>query len=309
MRSTGRPDSPYDFADLDFDRLWAGRGRTTAVERRVIAELLDRGDNRRVLEIGPGGGRISTLLLGRTMDYVGVDVTPRFLPRLKAHWPEQGIWIAGDLARLPIAAGSVTGAVVIRVYNFLVEPVGALRELNRVLASGGRVVLSYFPVPSVATVWDDLRNSVRTGGPGPEGRRPNRPASAQLPTRAGFRATVAAAGFEVEGEAAVGFEDFRAFRWLPEGVFVGISHSFARTPLPPHRFVLLRKPGTPPASLLPLDQVLVCPRCREPLGPPDGAVLSNGRCPRCDRRWDGTDGVLDLRPRPGDFDAAPDPGI
>ena len=51
-----------DFSLLDFEKLWKGREKVTAVEREVILSMIDLSPEMKVLEIGAGNGRITIIL-------------------------------------------------------------------------------------------------------------------------------------------------------------------------------------------------------------------------------------------------------
>ena len=297
----------FDFRGLDFDRLWEGRDKTTEVERRLVQELLHGRDVRRILEVGPGGGRIASTLLGMVPEYVGVDVTLEFLVRLNARWNRPATWVAADLAGLPLESQSFTGAVLVRVYNFLLDPAAALRELFRVLIPGGWLLVSYFSEPSVATLWSEWRQRLRGPNPlpsAPPAREPYRPAQ---PTRAEFRRTIEAAGFHWDREYSVGLEDLRPLRWLPADLFLAFARTFGATGALPHHFVLVRKPGGPASRIPPIASAVLCPACRSPVPGLGTGEFRGASCPACGRELPVVGGVHDLRPFPiarGEF--APD---
>lgn len=294
---SGRPTELPDFRSLDFERLWQGRERTTEVELGVIDELIAGEDVRRILEVGPGGGRVASLLRARAEEHLGIDVTLEFLLRLHARWPTGSDWLAADLVDLPFSSDAISGAVVVRVYNFLVDPVRALVELFRVLAPGGWAIVSYFSAPSAATLWDDVRGRWKgTSVPGTPWRTSFRHET-DLPSRARFRREAESVGFSWDREAGVGFEDFRPFRWMPTDLFLGFSHAFGATGLPPHHFVRLRKPGTRPGELPARDTLVLCPVCRGPLGMSLGNPTGARACPRCGSPIPVVEGIPDLRPR------------
>ena len=296
MSEVGHPVNPLDFRALDFDRLWNGREKTTEVERRVVQESLRDCDLRRILEVGPGGGRIATTLLATGEEFVGVDVTLEFLVRLRARWRQEGTWVAADTVRLPLESGSFSVAVLVRVYNFLTDPTASLRELFRVLVPGGRLVVSYFSEPSVASALDDLGRRLRGSSPSqtpPRSPEPYRPA---LPTRERFRATVEAVGFLWGREYSVGLEDLRLLRWLPTDLFLSLARTFGAAGALPHHFVLLRKPGEPPARLPPIESIVLCPECRSPVAGLGTGTFQGSSCPDCGRHLPVVEGVPDLRP-------------
>jgi len=286
----------FDFRGLDFDRLWKGRPKTTEVERRLVHESLQGRDVRRVLEVGPGGGRITSTLLETVPEFVGVDITLEFLIRLRARWQREATWVAADLARLPIGSRSFTGAVLVRVYNFLLEPAASLRELFRVLAPGGWLLVSYFPEPSVAALWSDLRQRLREPNAPRTRPRVPRPNPSAQPTRAQFREIIETVGFQWDREYSVGLEDLRPLRWLPTSLFLSCARTFGATGLLPHHFVLLRKPGKPPPRLPSIGSVVLCPGCRSPVAGLGAEEFPGSSCPGCGRELPSVEGVRDLRP-------------
>jgi len=296
MNAAAHPSARFDFRGLDFDRLWKGRPKTTEVERRLVQASLQGRDVRRVLEVGPGGGRITSTLIESVPEFVGVDVTLEFLIRLRARWRREATWVAADLARLPLESRSFTGAVLVRVYNFLIEPAASCRELFRVLVPGGWLLVSYFSEPSAATTWSDLHRRLREPTPsrtGPRVPSPNPPAQ---PTRTQFRRVVEGVGFQWDQEYSVGLEDLRPFRWLPAEFFLSCARAFGASGLLPHHFVLLRKPGRPPSALPSIGSVVICPECRSPLSSLGTEESRGSLCPGCGRELPSIEGVRDLRP-------------
>jgi SAM-dependent methyltransferase len=231
---------------MDFRSLWAGRERTTVLERDVVRRALDGCEGRRVLEVGPGGGRITPVLRGRFPEYVGVDLTTSFLRALVRAGPSGPRYVAGDVQRLPFRDGAFDAVSMVRVYNFLVRPLDALRELHRVLVPGGSLVMSYHHVPSLGTLRDDVVNSLKD--PRPPGFHPVTfpPRELLQPRRGRLRALLGRAGFRVGREFATGAEDFFWGRWVPIRSLAALSGLGGPFGVLPHRFVLA-KTATPDA--------------------------------------------------------------
>lgn len=307
----GRPPRVWDFREIDFDRLWKGREKTTRVEREIVRVSLDEVRRRRVLEVGPGGGRITPDLLAGFSEYVGVDVTLEFLERLSRRWPEGARWVAADLSSLPVRSGSFDAAVMVRVYNFLVDPVRALRELARVLVPGGVAVMSYFAVPSLATVWDEVQRSLHGRGPGRCAGLGWCGPDRALPTRDEFLRVVRDAGFEPIRSFGVGLEDFRPFRWVPDTALLGMGRAFGPTAWLPHHFAVLRAPGESGERFPAAVDLLQCPDCGIALHESPGVEGFPRACPSCARPILRVGGVMDLRPRvrPPDPESSVPPAV
>jgi SAM-dependent methyltransferase len=300
-RSPGVP----SFHTLDFQRLWSGRERVTEVESEILRTLLAEEPARRVLELGCGEGRLSLVAQERVGEYVAVDVTPQFLARVPVRDGVTARRIAANLYHLPFVDGAFSAAVLVRVYGFLEDPAAALAELRRVLAPGGRAIISYNPRPSVATVVDDLKVATH--------RRPGeamhsmtfaraavvrvRPSEfpAWSSTRRQFRDTVRVAGLEWRGELPSGLEEYRGFRTLPRRVFVRLAHAYRGVGGFPSQFAVVVRPRGPAKRFLPWSAIIACPACRAELSVPEGSATVVLSCGGCDRSWQITDGILDAR--------------
>jgi ubiquinone/menaquinone biosynthesis C-methylase UbiE len=291
-----------DFRPLDFDRLWAGRDKVTAVERAILRESLASGRPSRILEVGAGVGRLSATLREGGREHAAVDVTPEFLARIPAGPPEASLRVAANVYHLPFAAASFPAAVMVRVFGFLSDPMAALREVRRVMLPGGWLVVSYNPRPSVATLVDDLKTGAtrQTGGKMRSmtfTRAPSVPVQpssfpAWSVTRREFRRLAHAAGFEWIEERPTGWEEYPVLRRLPIRCFVGFSHASARAGGAPTRFATLRRPGVAP-ELPPWTTVLACPICGAPIAFPRST--SEWRCPSGAHSGPVVDGVVDAR--------------
>ncbi len=105
--------------------------------RRLTAEaVVQSGD--RVLDACCGTGDLAVAAARRGGQVTGLDFSERMLERARRKAPDVE-WVAGDLLALPFADGSYDAATVgFGVRN--VEDLGrAVRELRRVLRSGGRL--------------------------------------------------------------------------------------------------------------------------------------------------------------------------
>src|SRR5579871_1217143 len=70
----GTQETP-DFSRIDFDRLWAGRGKVTEVEGAILARAVAEAPPGRVVEVGAGGGRLTPYLARLGREVVSSDAT------------------------------------------------------------------------------------------------------------------------------------------------------------------------------------------------------------------------------------------
>ncbi len=291
---SGLPDGlrgpvPTDaFGSLDFHALWRGRERTTQVERALLAQAVGRTRWLRLLEIGTGEGRVSEVGQAHAESYIGLDITPQFVARIPGSQSGRVHRVAGNVYCLPFVEGAFDAAVMIRTYNFLLDPRAALREVARVLAPGTLFVLSYNPKPSVATLIDDLKVALSKDGAA-KGRRmsfsqepvvPVYPSSfpAWVPTRLAFRETLISSGFTPVLEFPCGLEDYWGLRSLPARVFVGLAHALSRIGWFPSRFVAARRGGNGHAELPPFERIWRCPQCHGAIEVAGGLPVPCGSC-------------------------------
>jgi demethylmenaquinone methyltransferase/2-methoxy-6-polyprenyl-1,4-benzoquinol methylase len=92
----------------------------------------------RLLDVGGGTGRVATHLTGSVAQVCVLDPSPRMLQEGR----RKGICIAqGESETLPFAAGTFDRVIVIDVFHHLFDQAQSARELVRVLAPGGRLVV------------------------------------------------------------------------------------------------------------------------------------------------------------------------
>jgi|GEM_PF-1142436 len=104
---------------------------------RVVASHVDRG-LRMVLEVGPGEGGLTRLLVDRGHRVSALDLAVGWLKRL----PEGVTRVAGELTALPFADRSFDAVVAAEVIEHIPELDRALSEAARVLRPGGRLVVT-----------------------------------------------------------------------------------------------------------------------------------------------------------------------
>jgi ubiquinone/menaquinone biosynthesis C-methylase UbiE len=136
---------------------------TDANALRMIVEAAMPGPGDTVLDVACGGGIIVCAFAAEVEHATGIDMTPAMLDRARQLADEKGLanvsWDHGDVGSLPYADG-VFDIVVTRfsMHHFL-DPLGVLREMVRVCARGGRVVVVDMYAsddPSKAAEWNRL---------------------------------------------------------------------------------------------------------------------------------------------------------
>jgi len=104
---------------------------------------------RLTLDVGCGEGRLSRDLKALGHNVVGLDASPTAVEAALAADPDIEVHL-GDAARLPFATGCADLAVAFMSLQDVDDAAGAIRELGRVLDSGGRLCLAIVhPINSV----------------------------------------------------------------------------------------------------------------------------------------------------------------
>jgi SAM-dependent methyltransferase len=296
-----------DFRGLDFARIWSGRPQVTTLEGRVLGRALEPADRRRVLEVGCGEGRLTPTVQRGAMEYVAIDVVPEFLAKLPAPGPggPRSLKLVADVRRLPFRSESMTACVMVRAFNFLPDPQTALGEIHRVLVPGGRAVVTSGVHPSLGSLVDDVRytlrppdwSSYRRVGLDHSARRETSPTV--FPTwtwsRRALRDLVTDAGFSPVAEYATGLEEYPGLRRFPAGLFEPLAEVAGSHCGLPMRWLVLERPGGAPGSLCAWSELLACPRCRAPAAADAGTRATLEPCAGCGFRFRQTGGMLDAR--------------
>lgn len=107
--------------------------------RREVLRLLGR-TRGPVLDLGCGTGELSRMI-SENARVIGVDQSPRVLEAARALCPS-GEFRLGEISHLPLRNEETDAVVASMVLHHLPEPLQGLREANRVLARGGRLVVA-----------------------------------------------------------------------------------------------------------------------------------------------------------------------
>ncbi len=163
------PAEGFDALAPTYDRRLAGNP-LLALESGEALSALPELSGKSVADVGCGTGRyaLQVARMGAAR-VVGIDLSPEMLAvaRRKAERGELDdviTWRRGDLLeRLPLADGAVDVVICALTLSFLLEVGGALREMSRVLASGGSLIVSdYHPHPLAQTRADAVSRDGNT---------------------------------------------------------------------------------------------------------------------------------------------------
>jgi ubiquinone/menaquinone biosynthesis C-methylase UbiE len=109
--------------------------------RRDLALELAGPTPGRVLEPGCGPGVVSPILARRSIETHGVDVSAGQLRTAAARDP-LSLYVQGDLRALPYRDSAFTTVMLLGVLEYIENPERVLRELGRVMAEKGRLIVS-----------------------------------------------------------------------------------------------------------------------------------------------------------------------
>jgi ubiquinone/menaquinone biosynthesis C-methylase UbiE len=135
-------------ARRDFDK-WAPRYEEDRRSRRIAGmqqeafEALELEADDRFLDVGCGSGAAVRRAASIVRRAVGVDLSPGMIKRaeaLAAGLPNAEFLLA-ESSRLPFEDAAFTAVLCTTSFHHYPDPEGAVREMARVLSSGGRVVI------------------------------------------------------------------------------------------------------------------------------------------------------------------------
>ena len=136
-------------------------GRLTTEGRRQAVEIINQRSGR-VLELGVGTG-LSLSMYDRSLDVVGIDISPDMLERARQKVAAEGLEnVSGlhemDAASLDFPDGSFDTVVAMYVMTVVPDPVVVMREIARVCKPGGEVlILNHFSEDSGVRGWVERR--------------------------------------------------------------------------------------------------------------------------------------------------------
>jgi SAM-dependent methyltransferase len=284
-----------DYEGSDYQqRFWEQGGRVyeDLAERIALRKLLPPA-GRRLVEFGAAFGRLADLYDGYQQVLL-LDYSRSLLRQAQARLGVGGrfVYVAANLYQLPLAAGVVDTAVMVRVMHHLADVPAALAQIRRVVAPGGAFVAEYASKRHLKSI---ARHALRR-----QDWSPYDPAPYEfVPLNFDFHPTwmseqLQVAGFRIERELAVSHFRLPLLKRLvpanalaaADGAVQGVG---ALWKLTPSVFARCAAPGARPASLP--AELFQCPECAGALTPAEDALL----CSACSRRWSTRDGLVDFK--------------
>jgi SAM-dependent methyltransferase len=138
------------------DQHWWYRGRRTVIER--VMNGLELPSGARILDAGCGSGR-NMVELARHGTVTGVELSKTSVDIARSRGA--GEVIEGSVLEMPLADDSFDLAVTLDVIEHLQDDLGALRELRRLVAPGGALLVT---VPAYQWLWsghDEINHHFR----------------------------------------------------------------------------------------------------------------------------------------------------
>jgi ubiquinone/menaquinone biosynthesis C-methylase UbiE len=112
---------------------------------QMIVEAARPGPDDRLLDVACGPGLVVCAFAPHVCDATGIDVTPAMLDRARKLAADKDLanvaWRQGDVYALPYDDASFTIITTRFSFHHFLDPAAVLREMVRVCAAGGRIVV------------------------------------------------------------------------------------------------------------------------------------------------------------------------
>jgi len=126
-----------------YARITKDEARHAQTAAKLLATL-PRGA--RVLEVAPGPGYLATALAKRgDLSVTGLDVSESFVRIAREHAAAEGVHVdfrQGNASAMPFDDGAFDFVTCHAAFKNFTDPLGALGEMHRVLAPGGRATIA-----------------------------------------------------------------------------------------------------------------------------------------------------------------------
>ena len=113
---------------------------------QLLVKFSGAGSSDTVLDVACGGGNVVCAFAGTVRHATGIDTTPAMLQHARAVARSKSLsnvsWDEGQATSLPYADGAFTIVVTRFSFHHFIEPLAVLKEMVRVCAPGGRVLVA-----------------------------------------------------------------------------------------------------------------------------------------------------------------------
>ena len=113
---------------------------------QLLVEFSGAGAQDTVLDVACGGGNVVCAFATTVRHATGIDMTPAMLDRARTTATQKGLgnvsWDQGQATALPYPDGKFTIVVTRFSFHHFIEPLAVLKEMLRVCAPGGRVLVA-----------------------------------------------------------------------------------------------------------------------------------------------------------------------
>jgi ubiquinone/menaquinone biosynthesis C-methylase UbiE len=293
MSENTPPVCDYEGSDYQ-NRFWeeGGRAYEDAVEAIALRRLLPPG-GAFMLELGAGAGR-NTSRYQNYQRIALVDYSRTQLEQARERLGESPryLYVAADVYRLPFVSGLFDGATMIRTLHHMADPVLALSQVRRVMASQGAFILEFANKRNLKSM---LRYLLGKQDWSPYALEPVEFAALNFDFHPkAIRDYLAEAGFTVEKQRTV--SHFRVGvlkRVVPLRLLAGLDALLQWTggwvQVSPSVFVRARTTGT--SQGVEGEALFQCPVCQAVI-PGEGHDL---HCGGCGTTWGYQGGIYDFR--------------
>jgi SAM-dependent methyltransferase len=147
---------------LDYGK-WRGHtlgAITESLEQELVFELAGGLHGCRMLDLGTGDGSYAIAAARRGAQVTAIDQAPDMLAAARRRAADAAVkvdWRCGDARRLPFAEQSFDLVLAVTVLCFISDADRAVREMARVLAPSGRLVLGELGSFSIWAMWRRMR--------------------------------------------------------------------------------------------------------------------------------------------------------
>jgi SAM-dependent methyltransferase len=295
VASSAPPPQVIDYEGSDYQqRFWeqGGRAYEDLAERIALRKLLPPA-GRRLVEFGAAFGRLADLYDGYEQVLL-LDYSRSLLRQAQARLGVGGrfIYVAANVYQLPLAAGVVDTAVMVRVMHHLADVPAALAQIRRTLAPGGTFLAEYASKRHLKSM---ARHALRRQGWSPYDPSPYEFVPLNFDFHPAWMSQqLRAAGFAIDRELAV--SHFRLpllKRLIPASTLAAMDGAVQQVgalwKLTPSVFVRCAASGSRPDSLQ--AEIFQCPACASALAPGQDSL----DCTACGRRWPARAGLFDFK--------------